>query len=117
MLNGDVLSVPNDSQLLRQGSVYALPPSPLTDERELRLIISSNMYNAAGTGLVVCAEIELGTRWRDSPLAVETDYGLVLIDRLVWHPISSLGEFLGNSTSDQLRHVVRLIHTLVYIDI
>jgi len=44
---------------------------------------------------VLIAEIETGTRCRASAYATETDYGVVLADRVVWLPVDMPGEPFG----------------------
>lgn len=94
---------------MRQGEVYASAPSPLTDERELYVVLSGDMYNDTTTPTVITAEIELGTRYRDTALALSTDFGLVLLDRLVWVPRTELGERIGALTSEQVDRAVDLV--------
>jgi hypothetical protein len=38
------------------------------------------------------AEIETGTRYRATAYATETDYGVVLADRVMWLPVDMLGD-------------------------
>ncbi|MGH3907443.1 MAG: hypothetical protein ACRDTE_25195 [Pseudonocardiaceae bacterium] len=85
----------------RQGDVLISNPSPLTGERELYTVVSADIYNAAGGPTVLVAEIETGTRYRATAYATETDYGVVLADRVVWLPVDMLGEqdsAIGSST-------------------
>ena len=71
------------------------------------------MYNDAGTPTVIIAEIEVGTRYRDTALALPTDFGRVLLDRLVWVPRSQLGEHIGHLTPDQTSRAVDLVCALI----
>ncbi len=89
-----------------QGDVLISNPSPLTGERELYPVVSADVYNAAGESTVLIGEIETGTRYRASAYATETDYGVVLADRVVWLPIDMLGEQLGRLTDAQCNRVV-----------
>lgn len=59
-----------------QGDVLISNPSPLTGQRELSLVASADIYNAAGGPTVLIAEIEIetGTRYRATAYATETDY-------------------------------------------
>ena len=98
---------------MRQGDVYATPESPLTSEREVYVVLSGDMYNDAGTPTVIIAEIALGNRYRDSALALPTEYGLVLLDRLVWIPRSALGDRVGRLTRDQTARAVDLVCALM----
>ncbi|WP_280395010.1 type II toxin-antitoxin system PemK/MazF family toxin [Nocardia brasiliensis] len=79
---------------MRQGDVYLSDPSPLTGERELYVVISSDEYNDAAGPTVVVVELETGTRYRATPFgtAVETPFGVALADRLLWLPRSHVGE-------------------------
>ena len=67
----------------------------LPRERELCTVISADVYNAVGSPTVLIAEIETGTRCRASAYATETDYGVVLADRVVWLPVDMPGEPFG----------------------
>jgi hypothetical protein len=58
---------------------------------------------------VLVAEIETGTRYRATAYATETDYGVVLADRVVWLPIDMLGEHFGRLTDAQRDRVVNQI--------
>ncbi|MEO7196126.1 MAG: hypothetical protein ABIZ05_15155 [Pseudonocardiaceae bacterium] len=89
-----------------QGDVLISTPSPLTGERELYTVVSADIYNAAGGPTVLVAEIETGTRYRATAYATETDYGVVLADRVVWLPIDMLGERFGRLTDTQRDRVV-----------
>lgn len=91
---------------LRQGDVLISNPSPLTGERELHTVVSADIYNAAGGPTVLVAEIETGTRYRATAYATETDYGVVLADRVVWLPVDMLGEQFGRLTDAQRNRVV-----------
>lgn len=93
----------------RQGDVLISNPSPLTGERELYTVISADVYNAAGGPTVLIAEIETGTRYRASAYATETDYGVVLADRVMWMPVDMLGEPFGRLTDAQRHQVVSQI--------
>jgi mRNA-degrading endonuclease toxin of MazEF toxin-antitoxin module len=93
----------------RQGDVLISPPSPLTGERELYTVVSADVYNAGGGPTVLIAEIETGTRYRASGYATETDYGVVLADRVVWLPVDMLGEPCGRLTDVQRDQVVNQI--------
>jgi len=90
----------------RQGDVLISQPSPLTGERELAAVVSADVYNAAGGPTVLLAEIETGTRYRASAYATETDYGVVLADRVVWMPMDMLGEHFGRLSDRQREQVV-----------
>jgi mRNA-degrading endonuclease toxin of MazEF toxin-antitoxin module len=92
-----------------QGDVLISNPSPLTGERELYTVVSADVYNAAGGPTVLIAEIETGTRYRASAYATETDYGVVLADRVVWLPVDMLGEPFGRLTDTQRDRVVNQI--------
>jgi mRNA-degrading endonuclease toxin of MazEF toxin-antitoxin module len=92
-----------------QGDVLISNPSPLTGERELYTVVSADVYNAAGGPTVLIAEIETGTRYRASAFATETDYGVVLADRVVWLPVDMLGEPFGRLTDTQCDRVANQI--------
>jgi hypothetical protein len=49
------------------------------------------------------------TRYRATAYATETDYGVVLADRVVWLPIDMLGEHFGRLTDAQRDRVVNQI--------
>ncbi|MGH3566807.1 MAG: hypothetical protein ACRDRH_12390 [Pseudonocardia sp.] len=50
---------------MKQGEVYLSTPSPITNERELRVVISADAYNSRPSCVsVLVAEIETGTRLR-----------------------------------------------------
>jgi mRNA-degrading endonuclease toxin of MazEF toxin-antitoxin module len=85
----------------RQGSVYISEKSPLTGERELYAVVSADTYNAANGPSVLVAEIETGTRYRATAYAIESDYGVVLADRVVWLPLDMLGEYFGSLSEAQ----------------
>lgn len=89
-----------------QGEVLISDPSPLTGERELYVVVSADIYNQAGGQTVLVAEIETGTRYRATAYATETDYGVVLADRVVWLPVDLLGEHFGALTVQQRTRVV-----------
>jgi mRNA-degrading endonuclease toxin of MazEF toxin-antitoxin module len=89
-----------------QGDVLISNPSPLTGERELSTVVSADAYNTAGGPTVLVAEIETGTRYRATAFATETDYGVVLADRVVWPPVDMLGERFGRLTEAQRNRVV-----------
>ncbi|MFI9403559.1 type II toxin-antitoxin system PemK/MazF family toxin [Nocardia sp. NPDC052316] len=93
---------------MRQGDVYLSDPSPLTGERELYLIISSDEYNEAAGPTVVVAEIETGTRYRATPFgtAVETPFGVALADRLQWLPRTHVGERFDQLDPELTRRAV-----------
>ncbi|MEQ7125997.1 hypothetical protein ABN034_15900 [Actinopolymorpha sp. B11F2] len=95
-----------ESEHPRQGSVYISDKSPLTGERELYAVVSADTYNAAAGPTVLVAEIETGTRYRATAYAIETDYGVVLADRVVWLPLEMLGEYFGSLTPAQCAHMV-----------
>lgn len=97
----------------RQGDVLISNPSPLTGERELYVVVSADPYNAAGGPTVLVAEIETGTRYRASAYATETDYGVVLADRVVWLPVDMLGEEFGRLTDGQRDRVAEQIVAVV----
>ncbi|HVE96051.1 MAG TPA: hypothetical protein VNA67_03585 [Pseudonocardiaceae bacterium] len=92
-----------------QGDVLISSPSPLTGERELYTVVSVDIYNSAGGPTVLVAEIETGTRYRASAYATETDYGVVLADRVIWLPVDMLGEYFGQLTDTQCSQVVNQI--------
>ena len=92
-----------------QGDVLISNLSPLTGERELYTVVSADVYNDAGGPTVLIAEIETGTRYRASAYATETDYGVVLADRVVWLPVDLLGEPFGRLTDAQRDQVVNQI--------
>ena len=94
---------------VRQGDVLISNPSPLTGERELYTVVSADAYNAAGGPTVLVAEIETGTRYRATAYATETDYGVVLADRVLWLPVDMLGEHFGQLTDTQRDRVVSQI--------
>jgi mRNA-degrading endonuclease toxin of MazEF toxin-antitoxin module len=89
-----------------QGDVLISNPSPLTGERELSTVVSADIYNTAGGPTVLVAEIETGTRYRATAYATETDYGVVLADRVVWMPVDMLGEHFGRLTDAQRDRVI-----------
>jgi mRNA-degrading endonuclease toxin of MazEF toxin-antitoxin module len=89
-----------------QGDVLISDPSPLTGERELYVVVSADYYNAAGGRTVLIAEIETGTRYRASAFATETDYGVVLADRLLWLPVDMLGKYFGRLEFAQREQVI-----------
>jgi mRNA-degrading endonuclease toxin of MazEF toxin-antitoxin module len=93
----------------RQGDVLISTPSPLTGERELYTVVSADLYNAAGGPTVLIAEIETGTRYRASAYATETDYGVVLADRVLWLPVDMLGEPFGRLGDTQRDRVVNQV--------
>ncbi len=93
----------------RQGDVLISNPSPLTGQRELSTVVSSDVYNGAGGPTVLVAEIETGTRYRATAYATGTDYGVVLADRVVWLPVDMLGEQFGRLTDTQRDRVVNQI--------
>jgi mRNA-degrading endonuclease toxin of MazEF toxin-antitoxin module len=92
-----------------QGDVLISNPSPLTGERELYTVVSADVYDAAGGPTVLIAEIETGTRYRASAYATETEYGVVLADRVVWLPVDMLGEPFGRLTDAQRDQIVNQI--------
>lgn len=57
---------------------------------------------------MLIAEIETGTRYR-ATYATETDYGVVLADRVVWMPVDMLGEPFGRLTDAQRDRVINQI--------
>lgn len=97
----------------RQGDVLISNPSPLTGERELYTVVSADIYNNAGGPTVLVAEIETGTRYRASAYATETDYGVVLADRVIWLPIDMLGEQFGRLADTQRERVIDQIVAVV----
>jgi mRNA-degrading endonuclease toxin of MazEF toxin-antitoxin module len=97
----------------RQGEVLISEPSPLTGERELYTVVSADVYNAAGGRTVLVAEIETGTRYRATALATETEYGVVLADRVQWLPVDMLGQHFGTLTPGQTDQVITQIITIV----
>ncbi len=76
-------------------------------------MVSADIYNAAGGPTVLVAEIETGTRYRATAYATETDYGVVLADRVVWFPVDMLGERFGQLTDAQCNRVVDQIVTVL----
>ncbi len=88
-------------------------PSPLTGERELYTIVSADTYNAAAGPTVLVAEIETGTRFRATAYATETDFGVVLADRVQWLPVDMLGERFGLLTTTQRERVVDGVMSVV----
>lgn len=90
----------------RQGDVLISSSSPLTGERELYVVVPADAYNAAGAPTVLVAEIATGTRYRASAYATETDFGVVLADRVVWLPVDLPGEPFGRLTRAQRDRVV-----------
>jgi mRNA-degrading endonuclease toxin of MazEF toxin-antitoxin module len=90
----------------RQGDVHISKASPLTGERHLYAVVSADVYSAAGGPTVLVAEIETGTRYRASAYATETDYGVVLADRVVWLPVDMLGEHFGQLRQQQRARVI-----------
>ncbi|MDQ2710009.1 MAG: type II toxin-antitoxin system PemK/MazF family toxin [Actinomycetota bacterium] len=97
----------------RQGDVLISEPSPLTGERELCAVVSSDVYNSAGGRTVLVAEIETGTRYFATAFAVDSEYGVVLADRVVWLPVDMLGEKFGQLTPTQREEVVARIVTVL----
>ncbi len=91
---------------MRQGDVYITDVSALTGERELRVVLSCDLYNRnPGCLTVLVAEIETGTRLRATQHGIETDYGLILAERIVWEPVDALGQPFGQITPEQ-RHAL-----------
>lgn len=90
----------------RQGDVLISNPSPLTGERELYTVVSADLYNAASGPTVLVAAIETGTRYRATAYAIETNYGVVLADRVIWLPADLLGEHFGQLTDTQRTRVI-----------
>ncbi len=96
-----------EQRRVRQGDVYISDVSVLTGERELRVVLSCDLYNRnPGCLTVLVAEIETGTRLRSTQHGVETDYGLILADRIVWKPVDALGEAFGRITDEQRRTLI-----------
>lgn len=93
---------------MRQGDVFIADPSPLTGERELYLVISSDEYNEAAGPTVVVVEIETGTRYRATPFgtAVETPFGVALSDRPLWLPRTHVGERFDRLDPELTRRIV-----------
>lgn len=96
-----------------QGDVLISDPSPLTGERELYTVVSADFYNAAGSRTILVAEIETGTRFRATAFATETEFGVVLADRVVWLPVDMLGEHFGRLSSAQRDQVVAQIISIL----
>ena len=96
-----------------QGDVLISDPSPLTGERELYAVVSADFYNAAGGRTVLVAEIEAGTRYRATAFATESDYGVVLADRVIWLPVDMLGQPFGRLTVAQRDQVIGQIVTIL----
>ena len=69
-------------------------------------MVSSDLYNTAGGPTVLIAEIDTGTRYRATAYATQTDYGVVLADRVVWMPVDLLGEPFGRLTDAHRRRVI-----------
>ena len=88
-----------------QGQVLISDPSPLTGERELVVVVSPDIYNRAGAPTVVVAEVETGTRFRATSYATETDFGVVLADRVQWIPTTMAGERFGIVTDEQRQRI------------
>ncbi|MGH3811725.1 MAG: hypothetical protein ACRDUV_04605 [Pseudonocardiaceae bacterium] len=87
---------------MKQGEVYLSTLSPITGERELRVIVSSDTYNTRpGCVSVLVAEIETGTRLRATQHGILTDYGVVLADRIVWFPLEMVGEQFGQISNEE----------------
>lgn len=97
----------------RQGDVYISDPSPLTGERELYVIVTSDTYSDAQPPTHLVAEIETGTRYRASTYATQTDFGVVLADRIVYYPIDMLGEQFGRLPIEQLQQVILQVTRLI----
>lgn len=92
---------------MKQGEVYLSASSPITSERELRVVISADAYNSRPSCVsVLVAEIETGTRLRATQHGILTDFGVVLADRILWFPPEMVGELFGMITDEQLRSVV-----------
>lgn len=92
---------------MKQGEVYLSALSPITNERELRVVISVDAYNSRpGCVSVLVAEIETGTRLRATQHGILTDFGVVLADRILWFPTEMVGELFGTITDEQRRSVV-----------
>ncbi|MGQ0573269.1 MAG: hypothetical protein ACT4RN_03575 [Pseudonocardia sp.] len=92
---------------MRQGDVFLSPASPVTGERELRLVMSADGYNSRpGCVSVLIAEIETGTRLRSTQHGVLTDFGVVLADRIMWFPPTGIGEPFGRVPDEQRRAIV-----------
>lgn len=96
-----------------QGDVLISDPSPLTGERELYTVVSGDVYNVAGGRTVLVAEIETGTQYRATAFATETDYGVVLADRVVWLPVDMLGQHFGSLTPEQREQVITQIISIL----
>jgi hypothetical protein len=71
-------------------------------------VVSADFYNAAGGRTVLVAEIETGTRYRASAFATETDFGVVLADRVVWLPVDMLGQPFGRLTPTQRDQIAQV---------
>jgi mRNA-degrading endonuclease toxin of MazEF toxin-antitoxin module len=97
----------------RQGDVYISRPSPLTGERELRVVVTNNAYNDGFSPTRLVAEIETGTRFRPTGFGTETDFGVVLADRLTFYPVDMLGEPFGRLTVLQMHAVLDQIAAAV----
>jgi hypothetical protein len=92
---------------VKQGEVYLSPPSPITGERELRVVLSADDYNDRPDCVsVLVAEIETGTRLRATQHGILTDFGLVLADRVIWFPPAMVGEPFGEIAEEQRGAVV-----------
>jgi hypothetical protein len=69
-------------------------------------VVPADIDNAAGGPTVRVAEIETGTRYRATAYATETDYGVVLADRVMWLSADMLGEEVGRLTDAQRDRVI-----------
>lgn len=62
---------------------------------------------------MLVTEIETGARYRATAFATETDYGIVLADRVIWLPVDLLGQPFGQLTPAQRDQVIRQIITVL----
>lgn len=100
------MTASSDKVIPSRGDVLISHPSLLTGERERYMVVPADIDNAAGGPTVRVAEIETGTRYRATAYATETDYGVVLADRVVWLPVDMLGEGFGRLTDAQRDRVI-----------
>lgn len=69
-------------------------------------MVSADIYIAAHGPTVLVGEIETGARYRATAYATETNYGVVLADRVMWLPVDMLGEHFGRLTDAQRDRIV-----------
>ncbi|MGH3545559.1 MAG: hypothetical protein ACRDPW_06505, partial [Mycobacteriales bacterium] len=86
--------------------VYISNVRALTGERELRVVLSCDLYNASpGCVTVLVAEIETGTRLRATQHGIETNYGIILADRIVWNRWMHWANHSGRSPQSSDTHL------------